>query len=145
MMTLQIEPSMDIGLRHVLETGLSVVRPEQAVEVDDKVLGNLIEIFSEAGRGSEALQQRDSLIGVDERPAFERFALFFRYLKGAVGDDLTNRLSETASVFTGVKNREPVDSERRQRAAELIERLLTAMRREAALARLVAPRSITYE
>lgn len=144
-MALQLEPSMDIGLRYVLEAGLSAVGAQPAAEVDTKVLDNLVEIFSEAGRGSQAVEQRELLVGVDERPAFERFALFFRYLRDAVGDDLPTRLSETASVFSEVKNREAIDPERRKRAADLIEKLLIAMRREAVLSRLIAPKSIVYE
>jgi hypothetical protein len=144
-MALQLEPAMDIGLRHVLEVGLSFVGPHPAGDIDSKALESLVEIFSEAGRGSQAVQQHDLLIGVEERPAFERFALFFKYLKDAVGEDLPSRLSETASVFNGVKNREAIDPERRKRVADLIEKLLLAMRREAALSRLVAPKSIVYE
>lgn len=144
-MALQLEPSMDIGLRHALEAGLSVVGTQPATEVDTRVLDSLVEIFSEAGRGSQAVEQRELLVGLNERPAFERFALFFRYLRDAVGDDLPRRLSETASVFSEVKNREAVDPERRKQAADLIEKLLIAMRREASLSRLVAPKSIVYE
>ena len=144
-MALQLEPSMDIGLRHALEAGLSVVGTQPATEVDTRVLDSLVEIFSEAGRGSQAVEQRELLVGLNERPAFERFALFFRYLRDAVGDDLPRRLSETASVFSEVKNRETVDPERRKQAADLIEKLLIAMRREASLSRLVAPKSIVYE
>lgn len=144
-MALQLEPSMDIGLRYALEAGLSVVGTQPAAEVDAKVLENLVDIFSEAGRGSQEVEQRELLVGVNERPAFDRFALFFRYLRDAVGDDLPKRLSETASVFSGVKNREAIDPDRRKRAADLIEKLLIAMRREASLSRLVAPKSIVYE
>jgi hypothetical protein len=144
-MALQMELSMDIGLRHALEAGLSVVKAQPAPDVDPKVLDSLVEIFSEAGRGSQAVEQRELLVGVDERPAFERFALFFRYLKGARGDDLSTRLSDTASVFSRVKNREAVEPERRRQAADLIEMLLNAMRPEASLSRLVAPKSIVYE
>lgn len=133
---------MDIGLRHMLEAGLSAVGPQPSGEADSRILQGLVEIFSEAGRGSQAVQQL--LVGVEERPAFERFTLFFKYLKDAVGDDLPTRLSETASVFDRVKNNETVDPERRQRAADLIQKLLAAMRREASLSRLAAPKSIIY-
>jgi hypothetical protein len=53
-MALQMELSMDIGLRHALEAGLSVVKAQPAPDVDPKVLDSLVEIFSEAGRGSLA-------------------------------------------------------------------------------------------
>jgi hypothetical protein len=126
----------------MLEAGLTVVGPQPAVEADSKVIESLVEIFSEAGRGSQAAQTL--LVGVEERPAFERFSFFFKYLKDAVGDDLPNRLSETAAVFNRVKNKETVDPEGRQRAADLIQKLLVAMRREASLSRLAAPKSIIY-
>jgi hypothetical protein len=133
---------MDIGLRHMLEAGLSLVEAQAPQEEDSRVLESLVEIFSEAGRGSQAVQQL--LVGVEERPAFERFTLFFKYLKDAVGDDLPNRLSETANVFDSVKKKEAVEPERRAAAADLIQKLLTSMRREASLSRLSAPKSIVY-
>jgi hypothetical protein len=54
-------------------------------------------------------------------------------------------VSDTASVFSRVNNREAVEPERRRQAADLIEMLLNAMRPEASLSRLVAPKSIVYE
>jgi hypothetical protein len=141
------EASLDIGLRFALEKGLSFVRPPaQGAAPDARVLENLAEIFSEAGRGSEAVQRQQLLVELGERPAFERFTVFFRYLKGSVGvEELPARLSEAASVFEELGNNGAVDSERRQRTAELIEKLLQSMRRETALARPVAPQNFIYE
>jgi hypothetical protein len=144
-MTLQLEPSMDIGLRHVLETGLSYVGPKPVRNADNKILDSLVEIFAEAGRGSAVVQPPALLVGVGERPAFERFALFFKYLKDAFGDELPRRLSETESILNGLRNNEAIDPAGRQRAADLIQKLLVAMRREAALSPLDAPKSIVYE
>ena len=141
------EASMDIGLRFALETGLSFMKPAvDGAAPDVNVLENLAEIFSEAERGSEAVERQQLLVEVGERPAFERFTVFFRYLKDAVGvDELPARLSEAASVFKKLGNNEVVDLERRQRAAELLEKLLLSMRRETALARPVAPQNFIYE
>jgi hypothetical protein len=145
-MALKQDASMDIGLRYALETGLSFVRLEEdAVALDGSVLEDLAEIFSEAGRGSQAVQRQELLVEVGERPAFERFTLFFRYLKDAMGEELPGRLAEAASVFRELRDEEAVDQARRQRAAELIEKLLMSMRRETAMSRLVAPQNFIYE
>lgn len=137
---------MDIGLRFALEAGLSFIRPTtNEVMLDTQVFQNLAEIFSEAGRGSEAVQRDQLLMEVGERPAFERFALFFRYLKDTIGEELPVRLSEAASVFSKMGKNEEVDAERRRRAAELIERLLFSIQRETALTRPVAPQNFVYE
>jgi hypothetical protein len=146
-MVTRIEPWMDIGLRHALETGLALVRPSptQKSEPEERIIANLIEILSEARRGSQAVQRNELLTGVRERPAFERFALFFRYLRDTIGDELPTRLEEAASVFEEVKQRKHVDPKRQERTAELIDNLLKSVRREAALSRPVAPRTIVYE
>lgn len=145
-MALGNDAAMDIGLRFALEAGLSFVQPSaDEVALDAGVLENLAEIFSEAGRGSEAVQRNQLLVEVGERPAFERFTLFFRYLKDAIGEELPARLSEAASVFEMIGKNEDVDVERRRRTAELIEKLLLSIRRETALSRPVAPQNFIYE
>lgn len=137
--------AVDIGLRYVLESGLNTVRNVSPGATDPDVLGSLVEIFSEAGRGSQNIQRREFLVGIEDRPAFDRFSLFFNYLKNSLQGDLPSRIHEAATVFQRVRDRVPVDPAEQERAAELVEKLLDSMRKEAALARPVAPRSIVIE
>lgn len=137
--------AVDIGLRYALESGLNTVRNAPPAGADSDVLGSLVEIFSEAGRGSEVIRKREFLVGIEDRPAFNRFSLFFNYLKDSVQGDLPSRIHEAATVFQRVLDRVPVDPVEQERAAELVEKLLDSMRKEAALARPVAPRSIAIE
>ena len=145
-MTMQLASSKDLGLQHVLENGLALMRHQP---LDDEarriqVLDNLIQIFSEADRGSQALRSQNLLFAVEQRPEFERFALFFHYLEDTFGADLPSRLTEAAAVLIELRNG-PVDDEtKRGRAAELIESLLTALRQERALSPLNPPRVYHY-
>ena len=109
-----------------------------------QVLDSLIEIFSEANRGSEALLAHNLLFAVEERPAFERFSLFFRYLNDSFGAELPNRLSEGVSVLTELRNGQIGDEAQRTRAEELIDNLLQALQRESALSPLDPPRAFHY-
>lgn len=144
-MSVQLAPSKDLGLQHVLENGLALIRQKPFVEARrNQVLDCLIEIFNEADRGSQALQAQNLLFAVKERPAFERFTLFFRYLQDTFGPHLPSRLSEAASVLTELRNGHVNDDKRRARAAELIESLLAAMQRENDLLPLVPPRVFNY-
>lgn len=136
---------VDIGLRYVLESGLHSVRNISSAGVDMDVLKNLVEIFSEAARGSRAIERREFLIGIEDRPAFNRFSTFFNHLKNSVQEDLPARINEASTVFQQVCERQPVDPVQQERAAELVEKLLESMKNEAALARPVAPRSIAIE
>jgi len=136
---------MDIGLRHVLEAGLHFVREDERADENREVLTSLVEILSEAGRGSQVIQRRELLVGIEDRPAFERFSVFFKYLKDSIEGDLPGRIEEAVSVFDSVRHRRPVDAAKRHRAAELVEKLLVAMRRDAALTRLVSPKTVVYE
>ena len=88
-MNFQLAPSEDIGLQHALENGLALIRRtpfDTARRV--QVLNNLVEIFSEAAEGSKVLQPQNFLFAVEQRPAFERFSLFYRYLGKQFGDEV---------------------------------------------------------
>lgn len=143
-MTLQLPPSKDLGLRHVLEAGLAIVRNEQ-IEEDRRalILGRLIDILSEAERGSQAVQA-NLLFATEQRSAFERFSLFFRYLDAPFGATLSNRLSDARDVLGELRDRGASDNQRLQNAGELIEALLAAIKRDAALTALEAPRRIQF-
>jgi len=144
-MTPQLAPSRDLGLELVLENGLAVIRQDPIDESRRRqILDRLIEIFSEADRGSQALKARNLLFAAEERPAFERFTLFFRYLKDSYGDDLPRRLSEAVGALTELRDGNLRDNAKRASAGELIEGLLAALQREIALSPLAPPRTFHY-
>lgn len=144
-MGVQLASSKDLGLKHVLENGLALIRDEP---FDDgrrtQVLESLIKIFSEADRGSQVIQERNLLFAASDRPAFERFTMFFRYLKDSFGADLPARLSEAPIVLTALRDGCLDDEIQRARVGELIESILAAMEREIALMPLASPREFNY-
>ncbi len=144
-MTTQLASSKDLGLQHVLENGLALMRHQPLDEARRiQVLDSLIQIFSEADRGAQALRSQNLLFAVEQRPEFERFALFFHYLQDTFGANLPSRLTETAAVLIELRVG-PVDDEtKHDRAAELIESLLTALQQERALSPLNPPRVYHY-
>jgi hypothetical protein len=102
----------------------------------------LVQIFTDADRGSQALGAQNLLLAVEEPPAFERFVLLFRYLNQSFGQDLPARLSEAASVLTDIEKNAPLSMQAKTRAAELIEGVLAAIARESALRQLTPPREV---
>lgn len=136
-------PTTDLALQHVLQSGLAVVRNQPlAGERRTQVLRALVEIFSDADRGSQAVGAHNLLISVEEPPAFERFVLFFRYLHQSLGNDLPARLSEATAVFSGIENNADQAADAKARVAALIEGVLAAISRENALAPLAAPKDV---
>ena len=94
--------------------------------------------------GSQALRSQNLLFAVEQRHEFERFALFFHYLQDTLGADLPSRLTEAASVLKELRDGSVDDEVKRGRAAELIESLLVALRRERTLSPLNPPRVFHY-
>lgn len=134
----------DLALKHLLQNGLTVVRGD-AVDVPrrEDVLRALVQLFSDANRGSQALSARRFLVATNEAPAFQRFVLFFKHLDREFGDELAQRLSEAASVIEAIQQGgQQVAVDARQRTADLISALLNALSRESALKPLVPQRSV---
>ena len=136
-------PTSDLALRHILESGLKVVRDEPVDESRrTNVLRALVQIFTEASRGSEAVNSRNMLIAVEEPPAFERFALFFRYLNRTFGADLPARLAEATGVLTAIEQKAQLNAAAKGRVAELIQNMLAAINRESRLSQLNSPKEV---
>ena len=144
-MTLHLPPSKDLGLRHVMEAGLAVIRNEQIDEVRRaEILDRLIEIFSEAERGSQAVESENLLFATEQRSDFERFSLFFSYLDMQFGANLATRLAETKEALGELRNHDARDEARLQQAGDLIENLIAAIKRDATLAPLEPPRTFQF-
>ncbi|MES2786142.1 MAG: hypothetical protein V4684_11825 [Pseudomonadota bacterium] len=136
-------PASDLALQHILRSGLAVVNDEpidQARRTD--VLHALVEIFSDAQRGSQALAAQNFLMSANESPAFERFALFFRYLNRTCGNDLPQRIAEATQVLSAIEEEHELAPDAKSRVADLFQHLLSAIARESALSPLVSPREL---
>lgn len=139
-MQIELAPSEDLGLRHVLEDGLAVLRSNTAAaDRRDALLDRLIEIFSEADKGSRAAEARHFLFAIEQPVAFERFALFVRYLNDMLGPDLPTRLTEATGALKHLREHNVRQDQELDRAAGLIESLISAIRADAALQPLESP------
>jgi hypothetical protein len=147
-MSVQLAPSEDLGLQHVLENGLAVIEKkpiEGEASRRTQILDSLIEIFSEADLGSQALDAKNLMFAVEQGPAFDRFSLFFHYLQDVFGDELCARLKEATAALTEIRNAMLHDEDRRRRTADFIQSLLAALHRESARLPLVSPNTFQYE
>lgn len=133
-MNAELEPTFEIGLRHVLEDGLVLMREQQLA--DDRrqiVLKGLTKIFSGATRGSDITEANRLFARASDRPAVEAFALIFRYLHRVYGQELNARITETRNVLTQLRDGYQTDDQSLAQARDVIEKLLSALRRESAL------------
>ena len=140
-MSLQFAPAEDLSLQHVLENGLAVLRNERLAQGRRaRTLESLARIFAEAGAGSQALHAQNLLFGVEQRPALERFTLFFKYLDRYFGESLPGRLEEASAVLAKLQKHRAPDSASVARTRELIERLLSSFGEERSRSPLEPPR-----
>jgi hypothetical protein len=143
-MSTALPASSDLGLQHVLQNGIKLIRKESFdPERRDSVLESLINIFSEADRGSAALTSHNLMFAVDEPPAFERFALFFEYLKDTL-DDVPSHVTQAKNVLQSLRRGQTLDSSQAAELEGLLTQLLEALRRERARAPLIAPKEFLY-
>ena len=143
-MRFEMEPSQDLGLQHMLRNGVAVLRGEPFdPERRTRVVEGLLEIITEADRGSEALREQSLTFALNERPAFERFSLFLQYVGDSV-EDIGNKLARAKEVLEGLEQGNEGSPEDRASVAELLNRLVSALERERALAPLTAPREFHY-
>lgn len=139
-----MEPSQDLGLRHVLRNGISVLRGGEPSQGRGRVLNGLLEIVSDAERGSDVLQTQNLTFALDNKPAFERFSLFVRYLSDTLAD-LPARLTEAKATLQLVEAGEQVASEKIEHVSDLLSKLLDALERERMLAPLPTMRDYNYQ
>ncbi len=57
-----MEPSRDLGLQHALRNGIALLEGRDTGQDRGRVLGGLLEIVTEADRGSGALHEHSLLI-----------------------------------------------------------------------------------
>jgi hypothetical protein len=133
----------DLALRHILQSGVAALRGEPMTQDRrSQVLQALVEMFSDADRGSHAMGTQNFLSALEEPPAFERFVLCFRYLDKSIGSELPNRLAEASRTLAAAKVSAPINPDAKTRVTELLELMLQAMAREVVLNPLRAPKEV---
>jgi len=133
----------NLALRHILQSGVAALREEPMDHPHrTQVLQALVELFSDANRGSHAMGDQNFLLAVEASPAFERFVMFFRYLHKDIGSDLPNRLSEASATLAAARGAAPIDPDAKARVTALLEQMLKAMARDVALSPLRAPKEV---
>jgi hypothetical protein len=144
-MNIQTAPYRDVGLQHLLESGLSLLQ-HKPLEASRRaqVMDGLVQVFSEADKGATALRSQAAFWAASEAPAFERFSVFFRYLKDVPGSDALTELSEAKAALEAMKAGEPVEGEVKQRVENLINLLLNGLRKDRLSAPLIPPLEIKF-
>lgn len=138
------EPSQDLGLQHLLQNGLIVLRDgDLGQERTTEVIEGLLEIVSEADRGSEALRSQNLTFALENSRAFERFSLFFRYLQGDQ-EELSGRLANARRGLEILESGGSISLPERNSLESLLDDLLQALKKERALAPLHSPREIHF-
>ncbi|MES1974583.1 MAG: hypothetical protein WC804_06330 [Sphingomonas sp.] len=138
-----MEPSRDLGLQHALRNGIALLDGRDTGQDRGRVLDGLLEIVTEADRGSGALQEHSLTFALSERSAFERYSLFDRYLSGSVAD-LPHRLAEARDVLQRVGQDEAVPPVQTASVEDLLARLLSALERDRNLTPLATVRDVHY-
>jgi len=143
-MRFEVDAAQDLGLQHMLENGLAVLRGvELGAPRRAKVLRGLLEMISEADRGSAALRAQSLTSALEDRPAFDRFTLFFRYLKDTT-EDLSGQLSTARAALEALDQGKELTPDQGATLEMLLSELLEALERERALAPLHTPREFHY-
>jgi hypothetical protein len=133
------KPSMDPALRLTLVNGLAALKGQALDGLEpQKVLQRLEQLFGDANTAGSAMVQQNARFVFNNPHAFERYNLFFRYLRGAV-QDLPNRLAEAHETVQALRLGQPVDKAALKRTIALAQALLTALQRERDATRFRAP------
>jgi hypothetical protein len=131
--------SMDPALRLTLVNGLAALKGQPVEGLDpEKVLQRLEQLLDDAKTAGSAMVQQNARFVFNNRHAFERYNLFFRYLRGTV-QDLPVRLAEAYATVHALRLGEPFEKAALKRTIALAQALLTALQRERDSTRFRAP------
>lgn len=146
-MSPNLSPFRDIGLQHLLENGLRVLQHQTSLPDARRVqvVDGLVQVFSEADRGGAPLRSQASLWAASEAPDFERFSVFFRYIKdGPIQGDPLAELSEAKKSVEALKAGQGLDDAASERLESLIKLLLSGLHRDRVAAPLVPPMEMKF-
>lgn len=140
-MNYQSNTIRDLGLQQLLENGVRLFQQDQMLAPDRRaaVVDGLVQVFSEADRGAIPLRSQ-SLFSASSSADFERFSIFFRYIKE---DDFEggplNEISEAKQALESLKAGESLDEKMASRLIRLISLVLTGLSRDRRAAPLRPP------
>jgi hypothetical protein len=120
----------DLGLQHVLENGLAVLRNDEVRSNSrSAALQRLSKILDEADRGSTLVSSSQFFLGKNEQPALESFSKVLRYLKDFAGD-IPSYLTEARRVVSELERGENPDHQALGNAESLLQALLKGLEEE---------------
>lgn len=138
-----VEPAQDLGLHHALRNGIAILDGRDPGQDRTRVLKGLVEIVTDADRGSGALREHSLTFALTERSAFERYSLFVRYLSKSV-ENLSERLTEAKQVLEDLQEGRAITDQRTASAEDLLTKLLAALERDRNLTQLKTVRDVHY-
>jgi ribosomal protein L29 len=120
-----------VGFRHVVEDGLALLRDENLAQDRRKyVLDDLVALLAEAHRGDEIIRQETLFAGSEIKRAMESFSLLNRYLRTRYDEELASKLQESKEALENLRSNTRVSKAARSTAIEVLEALLSGMKRE---------------
>ncbi|MGL9619375.1 hypothetical protein QRQ56_15305 [Bradyrhizobium sp. U531] len=122
-----------IGLRHVLEDSLALLRGEDFSKDRKKlVLTKVGDFMSNAKKGSDVIGSAVFVNTPDSAQTVEAYALLFHHLSRSF-PDLADKIQNAADVLKQMDRSERIDKKRRGDAEDLIETLLDSLNYEDAV------------
>ena len=130
---MQPSPIRDLGLQHVLENALSILRSEAiADQRRAQVIESIIELLNEADKGSSILKSNSLAVSSNEGPALQSFSIFHKCL-GQSQDVIESRLNEAKALMSDVASGRSPELAERKSVEALFAGLLAFIKRERSL------------
>lgn len=131
---------LPIGLRHVLEDGVTILEGGRELQATrrERVLENLYDFIDRAKSGAETTSRVSFIASAKHASAIDTYAFLFRNVDAETKADLTNRLTTTMKVISGLKTMTAVSGSEKTVAKEFLGGLLSRLKYESALHRYVS-------
>jgi len=119
-----------VGLRHILEDGISILEGTHLEKARrDYVLDDLEALFGEVVRGSELVQARSLFIGTNDRKAFESFSLLDKFLP-EIDEEMDARLKALVASLTELKIGNTISDEQASELSAFLNQILAGLNRQ---------------
>ncbi|TWB12961.1 hypothetical protein FBZ89_12262 [Nitrospirillum amazonense] len=90
----------------------------------------------------EIVRAQSLFVQADDKPAFEAFAMIFRYLNSVYGEDLSDHIAAANEVIDLLKKGDVPAEQTKGAVAEFLCKLLEALKLESAFRPLRAPMTL---